>query len=134
MKSLANISKEEWESICDGCGRCCMVKLEDEDTGEIAYTNVACRFLDQESCRCTDYQNRSEINPRCVVLGPDKLDVLEQMPFTCAYRLVHEQRELSVESQDLPVSGKVVSEEYIHDDQLPDHIIEWISVNDRSGL
>ncbi len=133
IRSLAGLSAEEWESICDGCGRCCMVKLQDDDSGEIAYTNVSCKFLDHATCRCTDYENRSTVNPRCMVLAPDRMDVLEQMPFTCAYRLVHEQRELPPDYGDLGVSGKVVSEEYIHEDQLPEHIIQWISVESLEG-
>ena len=123
---LLALSPEEWEALCDGCGRCCLVKLEDEDTGELHYTNVACRHLDIDACRCTDYDNRAVINPRCAVLSPDRLDVLALMPDTCAYRLVHEDRTLNMKPGELSVSGRVVSEEYIHDDQLPEHIVEWL--------
>ena len=106
-----------------------MVKLEDEDTGEIHYTNVACRFLDTSQCCCRDYDNRAKINSRCIVLSPDNLDVLESMPFTCVYRLVHEGRTLTGDDVDLSVAHRVVSEDYIHEDQLPDHIVEWIRVD-----
>ena len=84
---LLSLTPEQWESLCDGCGRCCLVKLEDEDTGELHYTNVTCRYLDTETCRCTDYKNRTTINPRCMKLSPEKLEILELMPTTCAYRL-----------------------------------------------
>ncbi len=124
---LLKLSQEEWETLCDGCGRCCLVKLEDEDSGDIHYTNVACRFLDQKTCRCKDYANRAVVQPECVVLNPEQLDILEQMPWTCAYRLVHERRELDVAPERLKVSGEVVSEEFIHEDQLEDHIVEWVS-------
>ena len=127
MKSpLLDMNRDEWENICDGCGRCCLVKLEDEDTGDIHYTNVACRFLDQKTCRCTDYQNRSVVQPECVVLQPDNLDVLNQMPWTCAYRLAHEGRSIDQDPAELKVSGLVVSEEYIHEDQLEDHMVDWV--------
>lgn len=130
--NLLDLDQQAWEALCDGCGRCCLVKLEDEDSGEIAYTNVSCQFLDRGSCRCTDYANRAEINPRCVVLGRDNLDILQSMPYTCAYRLAHENRTLDTHPgcavPDLKVSNRVVSEEFIHDDALQDHIIDWVSV------
>lgn len=125
MSALLNLTSKEWEDLCDGCGRCCVIKLQDEDTDEILYTNVACEFLDSDNCRCTRYSNRAKVKPDCVVLSKHNLDVLEQMPYTCAYRLVHENRTLSV--ADLSVSAKVVSEKYIDDEQLPEHIVEWIS-------
>ncbi len=129
---LLELSNQEWEDLCDGCGRCCLVKLEDEDTGAIYYTNIACRYLDQKSCRCSDYANRAEINPRCMVLSRDKLDALAFMPDTCAYRLLHEGRTLDGSAALLRVTGKVVSEDYIHDDQLQDHLIDWVSCYESS--
>ena len=127
--SLLSLSVSQWEDLCDGCGRCCLNKLEDEDTGEIHYTNVACEYFDSNSCQCTDYKNRADINPRCMVLSKNNLEVLNLMPYTCAYRLKHENRSLDFPRELLSVSGKVISEEYIHDEQLPDHIVDWISVN-----
>ncbi len=124
---LLALTADEWENLCDGCGRCCLVKLEDEDTGEIHYTNVACRFLDTASCRCTDYENRERIQPACIVLGPERLDTLEQMPWTCAYRLVHEGRTLDRDPESLPVTGKVVSEQFIHEEQVVEHLADWVS-------
>jgi hypothetical protein len=87
-KSLAEMTAEEWESLCDGCGRCCLIKLEDEDTGELAYTRVACELLDIGACRCTDYDNRHERVPGCVRLTVSAVDELGWLPDTCAYRLV----------------------------------------------
>jgi uncharacterized cysteine cluster protein YcgN (CxxCxxCC family) len=126
------LSNKEWEDLCDGCGRCCLVKLEDEENGEVHYTNVACRYLDTESCRCSDYQNRATVNPRCMVLQRDKLEVLALMPYSCAYRLVHEGRDIGESPLELSVSGKVVSEQYIHDEQLPAHIVEWVRTGEES--
>ena len=87
-KTLAEMSTEEWESLCDGCGRCCLIKLEDEDTGELAYTRVACELLDIGACRCTDYDNRHERVPGCIRLTTSAVDELGWLPSTCAYRLV----------------------------------------------
>ena len=126
-RSLISLSHQEWEDLCDGCGRCCEVKLEDDETGELHYTNVACRYLDTETCRCSDYDNRSRINPRCMVLSPDDHETLDLMPATCAYRLLHEGRQTQLSPQELSVSGRVVSEEYIHVEQLPDHIADWVN-------
>ena len=127
---LLSLSDRQWEDVCDGCGRCCLVKLEDEDSGEIAYTNVACEYLNAETCRCRDYENRSGINPRCIVLTRHNLETLDAMPFSCAYRLLHEGREIDLSTESLKVRGKVVSERYVHDDQLPEHIVDWVSVTD----
>ena len=129
---LLSLNKTQWEDLCDRCGRCCLVKLQDDETDEVVYTNVACEFFNQSTCKCRDYQNRSQIKPSCVVLSSDNPAVLEEtlkhMPFTCAYRLEHEDRTIQQSASELSVSGKVVSETYIHDDQLPEHIVDWISV------
>jgi uncharacterized protein len=93
-KTLAQMSAEEWESLCDGCGKCCLSKIEDEDTGEIFYTSVGCRLLDAGTCRCTDYPNRSREVPDCVTLTSGNIPALHWMPKTCAYRLVSEGRDL----------------------------------------
>ena len=123
---LLLLTPEQWESLCDGCGRCCLVKLEDEDTRELHYTNVTCRYLDTETCRCTDYENRATINPRCMKLSPDKLEILELMPTTCAYRLVHEGKKPSADLDTLSVRGRVFCEDLVHDDALPGHVVDWI--------
>src|SRR5208282_2319513 len=93
-KSLAKMTDSEWESLCDGCGRCCLAKLEDEDTGDIYFTDVGCRLLDGESCRCSDYRNRTKLVDDCVRLRPDNVGELNWLPPTCAYRLVAQGRDL----------------------------------------
>lgn len=122
-KPLEALSPAEWEALCDGCGRCCLVKLEDQDTGRIYYTDVACRLLDGAACRCGDYARRQTLVPDCVRLTPDDLSWLEWMPPTCAYRLRAEGEDLpwwhplisgdpeSVHAAGASVRGRTVSEE-----------------------
>ena len=86
-KPLSALDRGEWEALCDGCGRCCLHKLEDEETGELFPTNVACKLLDRRSAQCSDYPNRKRQVADCVQLAPGKLDALEWLPTTCAYRL-----------------------------------------------
>jgi uncharacterized cysteine cluster protein YcgN (CxxCxxCC family) len=93
-KSLDQMSRAEWESVCDGCGKCCLHKLEDEDTGELLPTNVACKLLDRRSGRCTDYKRRKIFVPECVRLTPALLRELDWLPTTCAYRLLEEGKPL----------------------------------------
>ena len=94
-KRLEDMSAEEWESLCDGCGRCCLNKIEDEDTGEIHLTRLACRMLDLGTCKCSDYANRRDKMPDCVQITPEKARALPWLPPTCAYRLVGEGRDLA---------------------------------------
>ena len=126
MRTPLTLSEQEWENLCDGCGRCCMVKLEDEDTGELHYTNVACRYLDLNTCRCTEYKNRARKNPDCMVLNRHKPELLSLLPTTCAYRLFDQDSKVDAPWEQLSVKGKVVSQEYIHSAQLPEHIVDWI--------
>jgi uncharacterized protein len=93
-KTLDEMTKEEWESLCDGCARCCLYKLEDEDTGEVYYTNVVCRLLDTHRCRCTAYNERAKLMPTCLHLTPDLVKQLHWMPKSCAYRLIAEGKDL----------------------------------------
>ena len=93
-KSLAELSDSEWESLCDGCGRCCLIKMEDEDSGEYYFTDVACRMFDAQSCRCRDYARRDEEVPDCVRLTPENAGALGWMPPSCAYRLLAEGKKL----------------------------------------
>jgi uncharacterized cysteine cluster protein YcgN (CxxCxxCC family) len=94
IKKLHELTEAEWEALCDGCAKCCVHKLEDEDTGEIHYTCVACRMLDVNTCRCTDYPNRHETVPDCAVLSTDQPEHFKWMPDTCAYRLMSEGKPL----------------------------------------
>jgi uncharacterized protein len=91
---LEAMSPEQWESLCDGCGQCCLVKLEDEDTGTIHTTDVHCRLFDGKTCRCKDYPNRKKAVPDCVTLTPKDVAELPWLPNTCAYRLIHEGKDL----------------------------------------
>lgn len=94
-KSLEEMSRGEWESLCDGCGQCCMVKIEDEDTADIYLTRLSCRLLDIGSCRCSDYANRHASEPDCIVISPENLHELTWLPQTCAYRRLAEGRGLA---------------------------------------
>ena len=136
-KSLDEMNREEWEALCDGCGRCCLLKIEDEDSGELYYTNVVCEFHDSERCRCTAYRQRSELVPDCIQVTPDVAREQKWLPDTCAYRLLAEGKALfdwhplisgdpdSIHRAGISVRDKVVSEQYVHPDELPEHLVHW---------
>lgn len=136
-KTLEEMTREEWESLCDGCARCCLNKLEDWDTGEIYWTHVACSLLDDQTCRCGDYPNRSERVPDCITLTPNEVRTLGWMPPTCAYRLRAEGRPLywwhplvsgdpdTVHQAGVSVRGRVVSEDGIEPEDYEDHLVSW---------
>ena len=132
---LAALSPEEWEALCDGCGRCCLHKVEDEDTGEVAETNVACSLLDPRTARCRDYANRKAFVPDCLRLTLKIVDSVEWLPETCAYRrraagralprwhyLLTGDRE-GVVRAGVSAAGRVVSEDKAG--PLEHHIVEW---------
>ncbi len=93
-KTLEQMTRQEWESLCDGCGLCCLHKLEDEESGDIYYTKIACKLLDLTAARCSNYQQRQQHVDLCVALQPDNLADLDWMPLSCAYRLLHEGKPL----------------------------------------
>ena len=131
---LNRMSREQWESLCDGCGKCCVHKLEDEETGEIFPTNVCCRLLDPATARCRDYRNRKALVPECVRLTPDRLSDIDWLPDSCAYLRVHRGQGLpewhhlitgdrqSIHRAGQSVAGRVISEDQVGD--LEDHIID----------
>jgi uncharacterized protein len=95
IKTLEQMSPAEWESLCDGCGLCCLIRFEDEDTGEIIPTRVACKLFDDTLCRCSDYEHRKRQVPDCIKLTPGNIEDLLWMPKSCAYRRLHEGRGLA---------------------------------------
>lgn len=134
---LDDMDREEWEALCDGCGRCCLIKLEDEDTDEVHYTNVACRLFDAETCRCGNYALRKQLVPGCVTLSPETLDsAAEWMPRSCAYRRLYEGRPLaawhplvsgdpaSPAKAGIRLRGPLIPEYEVDEDDLEDHIID----------
>jgi uncharacterized cysteine cluster protein YcgN (CxxCxxCC family) len=134
-KKLSAMTQAEWESLCDGCGRCCLHKLRDEDTDEISFTNVACRLLDLGSGRCSDYARRRTKVPDCVQLTPEALNTLDWLPPSCAYRRLAEGKDLlpwhplisgtpdSVRAAGATVCGRALSERDAG--PLEHHIVDW---------
>lgn len=137
-KTLEEMTEAEWESLCDGCGRCCLVKLEDEDTGRLHATDIGCRLFDAGTCRCKDYANRSRTVPDCVTLTPHAVRTLPWLPPTCAYRLLAEGRDLpwwhplvSGDPDTVIAAGVSVRDRvYANEDELPEEevterIVTW---------
>ncbi|MBL95683.1 MAG: hypothetical protein CMF70_10320 [Magnetovibrio sp.] len=134
-KSLNQMTRAEWESLCDGCGKCCLSKLEDDETREIYFTNVACRLLDLHTCRCVSYSDRKRFVPDCQTLSPKNLDKLSWLPETCAYRLLSKGEDLkwwhplvsgdseTVHQASVSVRGRAVSERETKN--LDDYIVSW---------
>lgn len=135
--ALEDMTKDEWEALCDGCGKCCLLKLEDEETGEVHYTDVACRLFDDRTCRCGNYAIRKALVPGCVVLSVSTLpEVAGWMPESCAYRRLWEGRGLapwhplvsgdagSVHEAGISVRGRTVPEWEVAEEDLEDHVTE----------
>ena len=139
-RPLAEMTKKEWESLCDGCGLCCLNKIEDEDSGEYYYTSVACSLLDPNSGRCMEYKNRADIKYDCLQLTPENIEDINWLPLTCAYRLILEGKDLptwhplisgdpnSVHKAGISMQRKVVSEDNINHDDLSDHLVDWVKI------
>ncbi|MCU7798445.1 MAG: YcgN family cysteine cluster protein [Candidatus Thiodiazotropha sp. (ex Myrtea spinifera)] len=133
---LSRMSRSQWESLCDGCAKCCLQKLEDEETREIYFTNIACDLLDPETCQCTDYSERSVRVPTCVTLTMEHLEDPYWLPKTCAYRLLAENSALpqwhplvsgdpqSVEASGHSIRGRTVPEAEADDWEF--HLIDWV--------
>ena len=137
-KALGDMSREEWESLCDGCGRCCLHKLEDIDTRLYFYTDVACRLLNRETCQCGKYAERRSLVKDCVMITSDNSEQFDWLPLSCAYRRLFEGKPLewwhplvsgtpdSVHEAGISVRKRTVSEEAVSQEELEDHIISWI--------
>jgi len=135
--ALEDMTSQQWESLCDGCGRCCLNKLEDWDTGEIAFTNVACKLLASDTCRCTDYENRQAVVPECIQLTPQTVREITWLPPSCAYRLLAEGGDLywwhplvsgdpqTVHEAGVSVRGRTVPEAGLEPEDFEEHIVDW---------
>jgi uncharacterized protein len=136
-KRLEDLNAREWESLCDGCGRCCLNKLEDVETNDVFFTNVACRLLSAKNCRCSNYRNRHQFVPECIVLEPHTVAGNTALPASCAYRRLAEGRPLAdwhpLESGDpktvhtagISVRGRTINEDLVDEEQWESHIVHW---------
>ena len=134
---LDQLSKDQWESLCDGCGKCCVLKLEDVDTGDVHYTDVSCKLLDCQTAKCKKYAERKNYVPDCMVLAPTNLSMLTWMPDSCAYKLIYENKDLpcwhplvtgnpnSTRLAGHSVAGQVVPEASVFEEDLPHHLKNW---------
>ncbi len=137
-KKLSEMTREEWESLCDHCGKCCLMKLEDEDDeGSVYYTNIICNFFNKDDGSCTDYWNREKLVPTCLRLTQDNLDQIEWLPSSCAYRRIMEGRGLAkwhhlvsgdkntIHKTGNSVLGRVVFEKDINENDVEEYIVTW---------
>ncbi len=134
-KPLVDLTNDQWEALCDGCGKCCMAKLQDEETLKVYYTNVACELFDAQKCRCQDYDNRHEKVADCIALSLDRPDEFDWLPQTCAYRLRINSKPLpqwhplitgndnSTHEANASVQNKTISA--CGADNLEYHLVDW---------
>lgn len=135
-KALSEMTEAEWESLCDGCGKCCLLKVEFEDTGEVQATSVSCRLLDRNTCRCSNYRDRKKHVPDCITLTCKEVASLSWLPSTCAYRLVAEKRDLywwhplvsgneqTVHTAGISMRQRTISEDDVGED-LERYVVDW---------
>lgn len=135
---LEALNTQEWEALCDGCGLCCLVKLEDEDTQEVVYTKVACKLLDCTTARCSNYPERLDYVPDCIQLTPEKLRQIHWLPASCAYRRLNEGKSLpswhylntgsrqSVIKARKSAAGRCISETEVDEEQIDEYIVRWV--------
>lgn len=136
--TLEQMTKEQWEMLCDGCGLCCLHKFEDEATDEVFFTDVVCRYLDEETCRCQHYESRKQYVPDCLNIQPDWGEKFNWLPSTCAYRLLYQKKSLYdwhhlvsgdpdyVHMAGISVRGRAYSDADVSDDEVFLHIIDWV--------
>ena len=136
-KKLRQMSDAEWESLCDGCGKCCLVKLEDEETNELVITRLHCKLFDTKTCQCSNYPERKKHVPICVKLTPEIVETVDWLPQTCAYRLVHEGKDLhdwhhlisgdreTIHREGWSCRNKTRTEEGVDDEDAIDYVIDW---------
>lgn len=143
--ALEDMTNAEWEAVCDGCGQCCQIKLEDPESGERALTDVVCRLMNTDTARCSDYDNRFSRVPECLQLSRDTLNTYEWLPDSCGYRRLNENRKLAgwhplragndrrMREKGISVAGRVYSESVVTDEALDDHIIAILPMAADSG-
>ena len=136
--SLTELNSAEWEALCDGCGLCCLIKLEDEELLEIAYTKVACKLLDCQTAQCSNYSQRVQHVPDCIQLTPEKLANIQWLPASCAYRRLEQGKSLpswhylnsgtrsSIIQAKKSAAGRCISEVEVDEEQIEDYIVRWI--------
>lgn len=145
-KSLAEMTKVEWEALCDNCGLCCLHSVQDGKTGKVKLLAIACRYLDLSSCHCLIYENRFKIERHCEKLAPDKMQRIKRLPYPCAYRSLAEGRELewwhplvsgdpnSVHEAGISVRGKVVTGAHVHPEDLENFTLKAVCGMDEYGF
>lgn len=119
---MQKIKEDEWEAICNHCGKCCLLKLEDEETGDIYYTDIVCRYFDEEKMCCSVYEKRCELVPSCLKLTPQNVDKIAWMPKTCAYRKLFTKNNNMIKTT---IKGRVISELEVKPEDMEDHIVDW---------
>lgn len=122
IKKLQDYSEDEWEAVCTNCGKCCLLKLQDEDSDEIYYTNLVCQYFDIDKCCCKVYEQRCSLVPECLKLNKDNVDKISWMPDSCAYRRLFENRPPAPFHS---IKGRCICETDVKEDEIEDHIVDW---------